>query len=120
MTNFSIREAAQSDLVGGGARVPKAIAAVFVPGTPTPSVSVFAHGREPRRGLAALLRVDRVRLAAQARARRRGRDGGLRAGVRRGRGALGRDGHPPRPRLRAVPRPRDRPPPPPAEGAPGA
>ena len=44
---------------------------------------------DSRRGLAARLRVDRVRLAAQAPARRRGRDARLRPRVGRGRGAVG-------------------------------
>src|SRR3954454_22020433 len=41
MTNFSIRDAVQSDLSGGGARVPKAIlSGAFDPVRSTPSVSV--------------------------------------------------------------------------------
>src|SRR6266404_1448797 len=98
MTNFSIRDAAQSDLAGGGARVPKAIWADRSTLAPQPIQLGCPIGRFARSGLAALLRVDGVRLAAKARARRGGGDGWLRARDRRGRGALGVDRYPARPR----------------------
>src|SRR5690348_2233399 len=82
--------------------------AFFAPGAWTPSVRVLTDGGIPRRGVAGLLRVDPIRLASEARARRRGRDGLLRARMGRGRGAVGGNRHPPRPRLRALSGPRDR------------
>src|SRR5438270_5582127 len=106
MTNLSMRAAVQSGALDGSARVAKGMTApVFLPppraceaapfadveqgfaahasSPPTARFSSFGvHGSLARRGLAAVLRMDRVRLVAQARARRRGRHGLLRARVR--------------------------------------
>src|SRR4051794_30004429 len=112
MTNFSMRAAILSGADDGAESVAKAISTrgfstLF--GGPLPGAARFrVHGSDARRSLAAVLRMDQVRVPAQARAGRRGRDGRLRARARRGRGALGGDGHPARPRLRALSRSGDR------------
>src|SRR4051812_37015141 len=119
ITNFSMRAAILSGADDGAGRGAKGISVrgfsthrgATLPAWPDPRrgrVGFGRYGGNPRRGLAALLRVDAVGVAPQARARRRGRDGRLRARVRRGRGALGGHRDPARPRLREVPGPRDR------------
>ena len=69
MTNLSIREAAQSWSGRGGARVPKLISPIFggLCRSPAGAGRFGSHERgESGSGLGAVLRVDRVRLAAKA------------------------------------------------------
>ena len=94
MTNFSIEARARGGVAGARrARVTAMSTASFA-----------------RRCLDPFPRVDRVGVAAQARARRRGRDARLRGALRRGPRRVGHRRDPARPRLRALPGPRDRPP----------
>ena len=72
-------------------------------GDPTAAAMVLRHAAEPRASVGDAHALHDERGAAAPRARRRGLRRLLRAAVRRGRGAVARDGPPPRLRLRDPP-----------------